>query len=130
MVYLKTLIIILIYITQNNYIHIDPLVAYNQLKTNDDIILIDVRTEEEIKLSKISNSINIDFDSESFYDTILEMDKRKKYFIYCRSGRRSTITVNFMRKNGFEKSFNVDGGINSWQNKNLDLNPKKKANKI
>tara|TARA_Y100001970_G_C14118709_1_gene795065 strand:- start:543 stop:929 length:387 start_codon:yes stop_codon:yes gene_type:complete len=124
--YIK-IFLLLIFFNQNKDIHIDPTDAYNQLNSNHDIILIDVRTEEEIRISKISGSINIDFDSKSFYDSLLTLNKSKKYFIYCRSGRRSTITVNYMRENGFHESYNVDGGINSWKNQNLDLKPKKKA---
>tara|TARA_Y100000591_G_scaffold103586_1_gene88078 strand:+ start:2486 stop:2872 length:387 start_codon:yes stop_codon:yes gene_type:complete len=124
--YIK-IFLLLIFFNQNKDIHIDPTDAYNQLNSNNDIILIDVRTEEEIRISKISGSINIDFDSKSFYDSLLTLNKSKKYFIYCRSGRRSTITVNYMRENGFHESYNVDGGINSWKNQNLDLKPKKKA---
>ena len=126
MSYIK-IFLLLIFFNQNKDIHIDPTDAYNQLNSNQDIILIDVRTEEEIRISKISGSINIDFDSKSFYDSLLTLNKSKKYFIYCRSGRRSTITVNYMRENGFHESYNVDGGINSWKNQNLDLKPKKKA---
>ena len=126
MSYIK-IFLLLIFFNQNKDIHIDPTDAYNQLNSNQDIILIDVRTEEEIRISKISGSINIDFDSKSFYDSLLTLNKSKKYFIYCRSGRRSTITVNYMRENGFYESYNVDGGINSWKNQNLDLKPKKKA---
>ena len=126
MSYIK-IFILFIFFNQNKDIHIDPTDAYNQLNSNHDIILIDVRTEEEIRISKISGSINIDFDSKSFYDSLLTLNKSKKYFIYCRSGRRSTITVNYMRENGFHESYNVDGGINSWKNQNLDLKPKKKA---
>tara|TARA_Y100001936_G_C16010563_1_gene633318 strand:+ start:301 stop:687 length:387 start_codon:yes stop_codon:yes gene_type:complete len=124
--YIK-IFLLLIFFNQNKDIHIDPTDAYNQLNSNHDIILIDVRTEEEIRISKISGSINIDFDSKSFYDSLLTLNKSKKYFIYCRSGRRSTITVNYMRENGFHESYNVDGGINSWKNQNLDLKPKKKV---
>ena len=127
MSYIK-IFLLLIFFNQNKDIHIDPTDAYNQLNSNQDIILIDVRTEEEIRISKISGSINIDFDSKSFYDSLLTLNKSKKYFIYCRSGRRSTITVNYMRENGFHESYNVDGGINSWKDQKLDLNPKKKAN--
>ena len=126
MSYIK-IFLLFIFFNQNKDIHIDPSDAYNQLNSNQDIILIDVRTEEEIRISKISGSINIDFDSKSFYDSLLTLNKSKKYFIYCRSGRRSTITVNYMRENGFHESYNVDGGINSWKNQNLDLKPKKKA---
>ena len=126
MSYIK-IFLLLIFFNQNKDIHIDPTDAYNQLNSNQDIILIDVRTEEEIRISKISGSINIDFDSKSFYDSLLTLNKSKKYFIYCRSGRRSTITVNYMRENGFHESYNVDGGINSWKDQKLDLNPKKKA---
>ena len=127
MSYLK-IFLLLIFINQDKDIHINPTDAYNQLNSNDNIILIDVRTDEEIKISKINGSINIDFDSESFLDSLLTLNKNKKYFIYCRSGRRSTITVNYMRENGFLESYNVDGGINSWKDQKLDLNPKKKAN--
>ena len=126
MSYIK-IFLLFIFFNQNKDINIDPTDAYNQLNSNQDIILIDVRTEEEIRISKISGSINIDFDSKSFYDSLLTLNKSKKYFIYCRSGRRSTITVNYMRENGFYESYNVDGGINSWKNQNLDLKPKKKA---
>jgi len=126
LIYIK-IFLLLIFFNQNKDIHIDPTDAYNQLNSNHDIILIDVRTEEEIRISKISGSINIDFDSKSFYDSLLTLNKSKKYFIYCRSGRRSTITVNYMRENGFYESYNVDGGINSWKNQKLDLKPKKKA---
>ena len=127
MSYLK-IFLLLIFINQNKDIHINPSDAYNQLNSNDDIILIDVRTDEEIKISKISGSISIDFNSESFYDSLLTLNKSKIYFIYCRSGRRSTIAVKYMRENGFHESYNVDGGINLWKNQNLDLKPKKKAN--
>ena len=127
MSYLK-IFLLLIFINQDKDIHINPTDAYNQLNSNDNIILIDVRTDEEIKISKISGSISIDFNSESFYDSLLTLNKSKIYFIYCRSGRRSTIAVKYMRENGFHESYNVDGGINFWKNQNLDLKPKKKAN--
>ena len=77
MIYLK-IFLLLIFINQSKNIHINPTDAYNQLNSNDDIILIDVRTDEEIKILKISGSINIDFDSESFYDSLLKLNKSKK----------------------------------------------------
>ena len=100
---------------------------YLDLSKKNKFQLIDVRTSDEFNINRLTNAINIDFYDSIFLRRFNKFNKEDNILLYCRSGRRSTITVNFMRKNGFEKSYNVDGGINSWQNKNLDLNPKKKG---
>ena len=82
---------------------------------------MDVRTKEEVIEKKITNSINIDFYSDSFKDSILRLDKSKTYYVYCRSGRRSLNTVEFMRENGFKESYNVDGGIIKWTDSKIPL---------
>ena len=37
--------------------------------------------------------------------------QKKMMFIYCRSGRRSELTVRFLLENGFENVYNVNSGI-------------------
>ena len=109
--------------TQNQNLNIEPDKVYDLLSNNDknNSILLDVRTEEEVIENKINNSLNIDFYSDNFQKSILSLDKSKTYYVYCRSGRRSLNTVEFMRENGFSKSYNVDGGIIKWSDLNLPL---------
>jgi len=108
---------------QNQNLNIQPDKVYDLLSNsnNNNSILLDVRTKEEVDEKKINNSINIDFYSDDFKDSILRLDKSKTYYVYCRSGRRSLNTVEFMRKNGFNESYNVDGGIIKWNDLKIPL---------
>ena len=115
--------ILFINCNQNQNLNIEPDKVYDLLSKNNknNSILLDVRTEEEIIESKINNSLNIDFYSDNFKISILSLDKSKTYYVYCRSGRRSLNTVEFMRENGFSKSYNIDGGIIKWTDLKLPL---------
>ncbi len=81
-----------------------------------DSVIIDVRTEKEFIFGHIPNAINIDYMSDDFWDKIELLDASKKYFIYCRSGRRSIRVCTLMRNGGFDngKVFNLDLGFKDW----------------
>ena len=115
--------ILFINCNQNQNLNIEPDKVYDLLSnsSNNNSVLLDVRTKEEVIEKKITNSINIDFYSDSFKDSILRLDKSKTYYVYCRSGRRSLNTVEFMRENGFKESYNVDGGIIKWTDLKIPL---------
>ncbi len=117
--------IVLIFIScnVNQSLNVQPDKVYDLLSNsnNNNSVLLDVRTKEEVIEKKINNSMNIDFYSDSFKDSILRLDKSKTYYVYCRSGRRSLNTVEFMRKNGFNESYNVDGGIIKWTDSKIPL---------
>ena len=117
--------IVLIFIScnVNQSLNVQPDEVYDLLSNsnNNNSVLLDVRTNEEVIEKKITNSINIDFYSDSFKDSILRLDKSKTYYVYCRSGRRSLNTVELMRENGFKESYNVDGGIIKWTDSKIPL---------
>ena len=116
--------ILLIFIScnVNQSLNVQPNKVYDLLSnSNNNSVLLDVRTNEEVIEKKINNSINIDFYSDNFKDSILRLDKSKTYYVYCRSGRRSLNTVEFMRENGFKESYNVDGGIIKWVDLKISL---------
>lgn len=77
-------------------------------------IILDVRTREEFEQSHIENAINIDFYSNSFESELNNLDKNKKYLIYCRSGARSSKTLDLMRELDFLEVKDLSGGIISW----------------
>ena len=123
------LLLILFFLNQNN-LNISP----NKLKEiidkdNPIDILIDVRTLEEVNDSKIPNSINIDYYHNSFEKSLDSLDKNFNYFIYCRSGNRSMKTVNILKSKGFEKAFNLQGGIIAWKEEGfITISIKKETN--
>ena len=78
-------------------------------------VVLDVRTPEEVAEGRIPGAIHLDFYSENFTDLINELDKSKTYYVYCKLGRRSAKTGEMMVKMGFEKVYDLEGGITKWK---------------
>ncbi len=103
---------------------ITPVEAFDLIqenKENIDFIILDVRTEPEYKSGHIENAENIDYYLEGFKDELGELDKNKTYLIYCASGNRSGRTLKIMDEMGFQKAYNVLGGIKGWKSKGLPV---------
>lgn len=81
----------------------------------EDAQLIDVRTPEEYDEIHIVNAQNIDFSSPTFDEEISKLDKNKPVILYCRSGKRSAMCADKLKKAGFKKIYDLEGGISKWQ---------------
>ena len=124
-----TVLVFLFFLTQNKY-DILPNIAYKNIIDSDNkIILIDVRSRQELDEIMINGVLNYDFNSDEFEKSILSLDKEKTYYMICRSGRRSGITTELMLENGFENVLNIKGGMIKWVDSNLKLSIKKCHNK-
>ncbi|MBQ0733402.1 rhodanese-like domain-containing protein [Aquimarina celericrescens] len=77
--------------------------------------LIDVRTPEEYAEGYIEGAINIDFRNENFEDLVSKVDKSKPVAVYCGRGGRSGKCSAYMKKAGFKKIYDLDGGITEWK---------------
>lgn len=124
-----TVLVFLFFLTQNIF-DILPNIAYKNIIDSDNkIILIDVRSRQELDEIMINGVLNYDFNSDEFEKSILSLDKEKTYYMICRSGRRSGITTELMLENGFENVLNIKGGMIKWVDSNLKLSIKKGHNK-
>ncbi len=83
--------------------------------TDENNVLLDVRTSEEFKDGNIPNSVNIDFESEEFDSMIQDLDREKTYYIYCQAGGRSTEASAKMQEAGFKKVVNLQDGYSAYQ---------------
>ena len=81
----------------------------------EDVQLVDVRTPKEFEEIRIQSAQNIDFRSPTFDDDIQKLDKSKPVVLYCKSGRRSAKCVEKLKEAGFEKIYELDGGISKWE---------------
>ena len=78
-------------------------------EANPDIIVIDVRTPDEIaQTGAIENSINIDFKASDFKEKISVLDKDKEYILFCKSGNRSGQASKIMAEMGFSNINNLN----------------------
>ncbi len=95
--------------------YIDLTVADFKAKmANPDIVVIDVRTPEEIAEGKIEGALEMDFRADGFAEGLDGLDKEKTYLVYCKSGGRSSNTCNMMSGKGFKKLYNLEGGYTAW----------------
>lgn len=76
-----------------------------------EVLVIDVRTPEEYREGHLEGALLIDVKDETFKEKIAELDKTRNYYVYCRSGKRSTHAQDLMLAMGFENVCNVEGGI-------------------
>ncbi len=94
----------------------------SQLENDDNAVIIDVRTDDEVADGVISNAIHIDiYKGQAFVNEIEALDKDKNYYVYCRSGNRSGQACSIMSQLGFENAYNLEGGILEWEGDLVDL---------
>lgn len=85
-------------------------------------VLIDLRTADEIKTKgMIKGALQIDFLAEGAESSILKLDKKKTYLIYCAGGGRSGDCAELMQKSGFKQIVNLEKGFSDWKNKGFPI---------
>ncbi|WP_034043803.1 rhodanese-like domain-containing protein [Wocania ichthyoenteri] len=94
----------------------------SQLESDDNAVIIDVRTVDEVADGIIANAIHIDiYKGQEFINEVEALDKDKNYYVYCRSGNRSGQACGIMNQLGFENAYNLEGGILEWEGDLVDL---------
>ena len=81
----------------------------------EDVLFLDVRTSQEFNYDgSIKNALLIPVNVLEKKITLLEYYRDKKIIVYCRSGRRSRLATEFLKKNNFD-AINLDGGYLAWE---------------
>jgi rhodanese-related sulfurtransferase len=92
-----------------------------QNKGNPNFVLIDIRTPEEFMSGYIEGAVNINYHDNDFIEKLDKLDKNKTYLIYCRTGRRSSDTLNVMKRLKFNEVYRILGDIVRWKAEKLPL---------
>jgi len=90
-----------------------PAEAAAKMKSDSNIVLLDVRSDPERQRSSIKGSIHIPLDKLASADSVLEKYRNKEIICYCASGSRSVAAAVMLKKKGFIAS-NLRGGIGAW----------------
>lgn len=87
----------------------------SQLEKDENAVILDVRTEEEVNEGYIPGAINLDIHhGQDFIDALKELDSEKHYYVYCRSGGRSGQACSIMNQLGIANTYNLMGGFSNW----------------
>jgi rhodanese-related sulfurtransferase len=83
-------------------------------EAGEDMTLLDVREDWEVKLAPVpTDTLHIPMGEIS--DRLAELSaKKKEIVVICRSGGRSAQVADYLERQGFEKVFNLSGGILAW----------------
>lgn len=84
-----------------------------------DVLILDVRTQEEYNAGHIKNSTLIPV--QVLDKRLNELPRDKKILVYCRSGSRSAQASQILVNNGFKEIYNMKGGITDWTNAGYDV---------
>lgn len=83
----------------------------DQYKSDSNAICMDVRTAEEFKGYHFEGAVNVDYLSKNLADQLEKLDPQKHYYVYCRTGRRSSRVSVILKNMGFKNIFHLKDGI-------------------
>jgi rhodanese-related sulfurtransferase len=84
-------------------------------------LVLDVRNPDEFSGGHIADARNIPLSELATRLGELEAAKDKPLLVNCQGGVRSASACAVLKKAGFGKLFNLDGGINAWNQANLPV---------
>ena len=100
---------------QDGFIKTIDAVTFKNLMESGKGIVLDVRTKEEVAQGVIPETQIIDIYDPDFSDKIKSLPKEKEIYVYCTSGVRSMMAAKILQSNGFDRVYNLRGGIIEWQ---------------
>ncbi len=88
-----------------------------EIMSNDSVIIVDVREENEFNSGNIENAILLPRGVLEFkIHTIPELsDKSATIIVYCHSGKRSALSANTMQNMGYTNVLSIAGGFEAWK---------------
>ena len=93
-----------------------PVISATELKAKLDrkekFVLVDVREKFEYDICRIPGSVLIPL--PEFPSRMSELDSADEIVLHCKSGIRSAKALRLLQEAGFQKIWNVTGGIEAW----------------
>ncbi|MGH9687141.1 MAG: molybdopterin-synthase adenylyltransferase MoeB [Candidatus Acidiferrales bacterium] len=97
--------------TVTNIPEITPRDLKTRLDRGDDLYILDVREPHEYQICNLNGHL---IPLGELSRRVNELDSSREIVAHCRTGKRSADAVDFLRKAGFRKIWNLKGGILAW----------------
>lgn len=82
--------------------------------------VIDVRMTPDFEQGHIENAININFFDPEFKHKLLELNKKKTYYLYDKNEKTAFRSMKFMEDNDFKNVYMLKGGYEAWKGTNAE----------
>jgi len=110
---------------------ISPELALQEIESNSELLILDVRTKMEYDKVHIKGCVLIPRGFLEFKikknDMFPDINKRKipskdqPVLTYCKSGGRGLLAAKLLKEMGYTNMRNIKGGIQAWMKSNLPL---------
>jgi rhodanese-related sulfurtransferase len=107
-----TLIITFLSITSANAE--DAIDAEQLLKYREKLLIVDVRTPAEYQTGHIPGAILMPLETLASSPSTLKRLKNKSVVVYCRTGRRAGIAINWLKQQGLSQVKHLKGDMIQW----------------
>ena len=97
-----------------------PLISQDELlarlgRQDPDLVVLDVRTPAEFAAGHVPGARNVSHDQLITHLDELASSRDKQVVLYCRSGRRTLLAEDTLRKAGFAKLLHLQGDYLAWE---------------
>jgi rhodanese-related sulfurtransferase len=99
---------------------ITPIELKERLDRGDVPVLVDVREPFEQKIADLPDHDQHRIPTGDFPHRYSELNPDDEIVVYCRSGSRSAWAVAILQQRGFERAYNLHGGVLGWR---ADVDP-------
>lgn len=100
---------------------ITPPMAIRLMNNQDDALILDLRTSADYKGGHIKGAKSSPLADFAKSVETFSSYKDKPVLVYCNSGNTAMRAIKLLKKAGFEKINNLDGGIAAWKEANMPL---------
>ncbi|CAG0968287.1 thiosulfate sulfurtransferase [Rhodocyclaceae bacterium] len=94
------------------------------LINREDALVLDVRETHEWSNGHIPNARHVALGHLDKHISEIEKFKERPVIVCCASGNRSSSACGTLRKAGFQRVFNLNGGIGAWTEAGLPVTTK------
>ena len=84
----------------------------HKMSQRHDMVILDVREPFEFEIARIEGARLIPLGQ--LPDRLNELETEQEIVAVCKSGVRSAHAVELLQRNGFNRSFNLAGGVDAW----------------
>ena len=98
-------------------LEIDAETVKAAIENNDNVVILDVRSDEEVARGTLPNSIHIELADIEAKIAKAVPDKDKTIYAYCLTGGRSGQATQLLRNMGYTNAYSISQGILAWRAK-------------
>jgi len=93
---------------------IEPTDVQRRLDAEQDLVLLDCRTDSEWAIGHLEHARLIPLQEMSLRMHELDDCRDRDIIVYCHKGARSLVIARLLRHQGFQRVWSMSGGIDRW----------------